>query len=130
MVVWVWTSAVDGVYYPTAFVTKNGKVVYTATHGTDYLTDNFIFIRYLQEPPGVQGTFTNNSTGWEVALVDPKVGMEYHLYAEHKHVLYEAPHGQRDEYTRFVGTVEFTAPDASMYKGVVIGEQSEIVNAR
>jgi hypothetical protein len=127
MVLWSWTSAIDGYNYLSAFITKNGKVIFIATHGADHPTNNFVVLRNVLGPPGVHGSFGNDSPGWEVFLVDPESGTQYYFYEEHTNIMFEAPHGQRDEYTRFVGSVSFTAPDRTVLKGVSIGEQSVIV---
>ncbi|EHL01272.1 hypothetical protein M7I_2739 [Glarea lozoyensis 74030] len=126
MVLWSWTSAIDGLYYPSAFLAKNDKVIFTATHSVEHPTEKFVVLREVLGPPGVHGTFGNDSPGWDVFLVDPKSLTQYYFSEQHKNIMFEAPHGQPDEYTRFVGTVTFTAPDQTFMKGVSIGEQSFI----
>ncbi|CAG8983108.1 hypothetical protein HYALB_00004551 [Hymenoscyphus albidus] len=121
-------SRVDGKYYVSAYLSEYGRQIFSTTYGPENTSGKFAVLRPY-EGAGIHGAHSDQSTGWEVSLVDVEADQEWYFIEKHRNILYQGPPSSKDqriEYDRFVGTTTGGSSGGEQYQGVAIGEQVAI----
>jgi hypothetical protein len=124
-VYWVWTSAIDGNTYTSAFLTENGVEIFTTTSGAVSPEGKYATMSLLHGA-GVHGTFGDDSTGIAVDFVDHDCDKKWHFELQHQNIAFEPPAGSNNNYTRFVNTASGCEVGEEIWNGVANSEQNVI----
>ncbi|TVY17456.1 Diels-Alderase ccsF [Lachnellula arida] len=129
-VYWIWTSAIDGKTYTTAFLTKDGVEIFATTNGIVSWKGKYATM-LLQYGAGVHGSFADNSTGIALRFVDHDCGKSWHFEIQHQNIAFETPHvGTDNHYSRFVNTASGGQDGEEVWSGVANSEQNVITAPR
>lgn len=123
-VYWIWTSAIDGKTYTTAFLAENGKEIFASTNGAVSSKGAYATMA-LTNGPGVHGSFADSSTGFAIDFVDHD-DKNWHFEVQHQNIAFEAPAGSNNNYSRFVNTASGGEKGQQVWVGAANSEQNVI----
>jgi hypothetical protein len=124
-VYWKFTSAIDHKTYSYAYLEENGRPIFRSSVecSASVTTGCAAFSRTTDGT--VKGSYQDQSTGFEVEFKDKKKSWKFDV--EHRNVVFEAPAGSNNEYTRFVNWAKGGDVNGKQWEGLSKSEQNRIV---
>lgn len=125
LVFWIWTSAIDGKTYTTAFLSENGVEIFATRNGAISSDGRYGTLALLYGGK-IHGSFDDMSTGFAVDLVDQTCDKKWHFELQHKNIAFEAPAGSNNNYSRFVNSASGGEVGKKVWLGAANSEQNVI----
>ncbi|RJE27119.1 hypothetical protein PHISCL_00586 [Aspergillus sclerotialis] len=119
---WQPTSRVNGVSYPSPFLTKHGVKVFSAQRNSVSKTQNFILYRQIPAPDGS----SEDLAGYEIELVSPLEKRRWSFTLEYRNREFEFDLGGQAGGSAYVGRVRGGEEDEEPYEGVFFAEHVDV----
>lgn len=111
------------------YLEQEDEIVFTSTRecvGEDIRCAVFT----LRTDGDVKGRFNDTNTGFVIKYREhtgmEEIGRKWTFYISHVHIIFEAPDGSGDEYSRFVNTARGGEIGKLEYKGQTKSEQNKV----
>lgn len=123
---WAPTSRIDdGVLYPSAFLTADGKKIFATRNMLVSVTEDYLVYKPTYDGV-VSGSLENQATGYEFHLVSPSADKYWKFIFEHKNMEFEFALGGGSGGTAFVGLASGGEMKELPYEGVFFNEHVDI----
>ncbi|KAF2205130.1 hypothetical protein GQ43DRAFT_386588 [Delitschia confertaspora ATCC 74209] len=125
-VLWKFVSAVDGKTYVWSYLEEYRRPIFRSSNECTRETDSGCAVLTLTEGGKIKGGFRDPSSGFKVELREKWKGRKWVFDIEHVNIVFEAPQGRNNEYTRFVNSVKGGEVGCKQYEGPSKSEQNRI----
>ncbi|KAF9252040.1 hypothetical protein DTO006G1_2787 [Penicillium roqueforti] len=121
---WQPTSRLNGVSYPSPFLTKHGVNVFSAQRNSVSETDNHIL--YRSAPAPRDGGSMHDPVGYEIELISPSVGKKWSFTLEYRNQEFAFDLGGGAGGSAYVGRVKGGEDGEEPYEGVFFIEHVDV----